>query len=69
MIQARIAVVHFLHDWRHPKPEKQAEYERLQARFPDGIKQLNLEDLEADWAVSGLRDKGSDPVDETGHQS
>lgn len=69
MLQAKISAVYFLHDWSHPDADKQAEYARLQARFPDGIKRLDLDDSEATWAVSTLRSKGKGPVDETGHQA
>jgi dCMP deaminase len=68
LLQAKIEAVFFLHDWSHPDAEKQAEYARLQGRFPGGIRQLKMEDLEADWAVSALRSKGLGRTDETGHQ-
>jgi dCMP deaminase len=68
LLQAKVKAVYFLHDWEHPDAAKQAEYQRLQARFPEGIKRLELEDPEAAWAVSVLREKGKGRVDETGHQ-
>lgn len=69
MLQAKIKAAYFLHDWAHPDTEKQGEYLRLQTRFPDGIKKLDLKDPEAEWAVSALRSKGQGSVDETGHQA
>jgi dCMP deaminase len=69
MLQAKIQAVYFLHDWAHPDADKQSEYTRLQARFPDGIKRIALDDPDAAWAVSSLRAKGTGPVDETGHQT
>ncbi|MFY4730579.1 deoxycytidylate deaminase [Nitrospira sp. BLG_2] len=69
LLQAKISAVYFLHDWSHPDTDKQAEYARLQARFPNGIKRIDLDDPDAIWAVSALRAKGKGPVDETGHQA
>jgi dCMP deaminase len=69
MLQAKIQAVYFIHDWAHPDSDKQAEYNRLQARFPGGIRKLDIDDAYAEWAVSALRSKGKGPVDETGHQA
>jgi dCMP deaminase len=69
MLQAKINAVYFIHDWMHPDTDKQAEYSRLQARFPGGIRKLDHDDPDASWAVSSLRDKGKNSVDETGHQA
>jgi dCMP deaminase len=68
MLQAHIDAVFFLHDWSHPDETKRAEYERLQARFPGGIRQLPVEDPDAAWAVT-VRRTESEPrdADETGH--
>jgi dCMP deaminase len=68
MLQAKINEVYFLHDWAHPDAGEQAEYTRLQARFPGGIKRLELKDPDAEWAVSNLRSTGTGQVDEIGHQ-
>jgi dCMP deaminase len=58
MLQAHVDAVYYLHDWSHPDPdpERQAEYDRLQARFPGGIHPLEMEDTEANWAVSARRE-------------
>lgn len=69
LLQAQIEAVFYLHDWAHPDETKQAEFARLQARFPGGIRQLPLEDPDATWAVSSLRSQGTGRTDETGHQS
>jgi dCMP deaminase len=69
MLQTRIHAVYYLHDWTHPDAEKHAEYERLQARFPGGIRQLVMVDPEADWAVSKRRTTQPDVADETGHST
>jgi dCMP deaminase len=68
LLQARVQAVYFLHDWAHPDADKQAEYARLQTRFPGGIRRLDLRDPEAEWAISALRTAGEGRVDETGHQ-
>jgi dCMP deaminase len=67
MLQAGIREVYYLHDWTHPDPEKQAQYERLQARFPGGIRKLELVDPDAAWAVSARRSGPTGAPDEIGH--
>jgi dCMP deaminase len=63
LLQAKVKAVYYLHDWKHPDAELNAEYEKLQNRFPDGIRQLKMEDPDQDWAVSA---KAAIPQD-TGH--
>lgn len=63
LLQAKVAGVRYIHDWRHPEPALQAEYERVQARFPADVICVPLRDPDAAWAVSSGR---SSPVD-TGH--
>ena len=43
LLQARVKGVVYLEDWRHPDRELRSEYEKLQARFPDGVKPLSAE--------------------------
>jgi dCMP deaminase len=69
MLQANIKAAYFIHDWTHPDKTKQDEYQKLQGRFPEGIRQLGIADTDAEWAVSALRSKGRGAVDETGHQA
>ncbi len=64
MLQAKVHSVYYLHEWTHPDADRQAEYERLQSRFPGGIRQLPIPDPDEAWAVSSKRAKGSD---ELGH--
>jgi dCMP deaminase len=66
LLQAGVHQVFYLHDWVHPDKEKQAEYERLQSRFPRGNRQLEMEDPNAAWAVTTKRLPVARP-DETGH--
>jgi len=67
MLQAHVEAVYYLHDWIHPDLEKQAEYQRLQSRFPGGIRQVRVEDPDAEWAVTTRRAPVSEHTDETGH--
>jgi dCMP deaminase len=67
MLQAGVRQVFYLHDWIHPDREKQGEYERLQARFPGGIRRLEIDDPRAEWAVSRRREHGPAGTDEIGH--
>ncbi len=41
----------YIHDWEHPDPDLQAEYNRIQTRFPGGINGLEIEDPDAAWAL------------------
>lgn len=66
MLQAHVAAVRYLHDWAHPDERTQAEYERLQARLPGGVHRLDIDDPDADWAVSRRRAAAA-ATDETGH--
>ena len=56
LLQAGIAQVYYLHDWRYPDDDVQAAYELIQNRIPRGVKQLQMEDPDADWAVSARRE-------------
>jgi dCMP deaminase len=66
LLQAGIRAVYFLHDWAHPDKDKLSEYQKLQSRFPDGIRHLAVADPRAEWAVSQKRPVRG-PTDETGH--
>lgn len=65
LLQAKIRKVLYLHDWTALDGKKKAEYERLQARFPDGINQLKISDPDEAWAVSAKKEEKT--IDETGH--
>jgi len=62
MLQAKVEAVYYLHDWGHPNPAHQAEYERLQGRFSNGIHHLEMEDPDVGWAVS-KRPPSNSPCD------
>ncbi len=51
LLQAGVDRVVYIHDWQHPDPAFQHEYNRIQARFSGGINQLDIEDPDRDWAL------------------
>ncbi len=55
LLQAKITSVYYLHEWAYPDPEMQDTYSRLQEHFPAGVRRVDLEDAEAEWALSALR--------------
>ena len=55
LLQAKIRSVHYIHDWIYPEPEMQQTYASLQEQFPHNIAQVEIEDSEAEWAVTRLR--------------
>lgn len=64
MLQASISEVWFIHDWTHPDDEYMNQYELIQARFPGGIRQMDVLDGEETWARAGRTTPG-----DTGHRS
>lgn len=62
LLQAGISAVRYLHEWRHPDDSVWIEYEKLQARFSAGVKQVAIDDPDASWAVSAVRSEAT-----TGH--
>lgn len=67
LLQAKINAVHFIHEWSHPDKEKQEHYQLLQARFPGGIRRMQIVDPNADWAVRSRRNSPAISTDEIGH--
>ena len=55
LLQAKISTVYFLHEWAYPDPAKQREYEHLQSFIPGGLIRVDIDDPNAEWAVSNLR--------------
>jgi dCMP deaminase len=69
MLQAKVESVYYIADWGHPDSEQSHEFERIQTRFPGGIRQLDMEDPEADWAISKPAAKAAlGPADRHGSQ-
>lgn len=56
MLQAGIVGVYYLHEWMHPDPAVRAEYERLLAKYPGGVRRLEIEDPDEEWALSSRRE-------------
>lgn len=69
MLQVGIDTVYFLHPWTYPDPAVQAEYEKLLSRFPGGVKRLQMEDPDAAWAITSLRNAAVSQSDDTGHSA
>jgi dCMP deaminase len=69
LLQAQARAVCYLHDWAHPDAEKQAQYQLLQGRVPEGIRRLEIPDPDEAWAQSNRRLPAAVKPDETGHQS
>lgn len=67
MLQVHIEGVYYLHPWTYPDEKVQIEYDKLLSRFPGGVKQLQMEDPDAAWAVSSLRVPVVGESDDTGH--
>lgn len=53
LLQAGVQRVYYLHDWQHPDAELQAQYRALEARFPEGVKPVDVEDPGREWATGG----------------
>ncbi len=50
LLQAGIKAVYYRWGWKHPDHEVWTEYENLQNRFPEGMRQVNMPDPDKDWA-------------------
>lgn len=55
LLQAKISTVYYLHEWTYPDVTKQREYEHLQSFIPGGLIRVDIDDPDAEWAVSNLR--------------
>jgi dCMP deaminase len=50
LLQAKVSGIYYLHDWTHPIEALADQYELIQARFPDRVRQLTMDDPEEAWA-------------------
>ena len=50
MLQAKVDTIYFIHDWQHPVSSLQQQYKLIQNKLPGGVRQVEVDDLEADWA-------------------
>ena len=58
LVQARINSVSYLHEWSHPlEDDLREQYLGLARRFQGGVRRVELNDPDAEWAVSSLREK------------
>ena len=64
LLQTGVKGVRYLHPWEYPDVDLRVEYERIQTRFTAGVKQVLIEDLQVEWAVSAARK--FDPSSHTG---
>ncbi len=55
IIQAKINAVYYLHEWVYPDAGRQQSYETLLSYIPEGVIPVEMEDEDAEWAVSNLR--------------
>jgi dCMP deaminase len=55
LLQAGIYKVHYLHPWIYPDEQMQQIYQQLQQQFGGGMHAVEIEDEEANWAVSAGR--------------
>ena len=55
LLQAKVNSVYYLHEWVYPVQAMQKNYLYLQSRFPKGVIRVDLDDPQAEWAVSSLR--------------
>ena len=56
ILQASINAVYYLHDWVYPDHTKQTSYSDLQSFVPGGGNKVVIDDPDAAWAVSSLRE-------------
>ena len=57
LLQAKVSGVFFVHEWRHPDEELWEQYRTLTRRFPEGMNRLAIDDPDAEWALSRLREE------------
>ena len=50
LLQAKVTGIYYLHDWTHHIEALADQYELIQARFPDRVRQLEMEDPDDAWA-------------------
>ena len=58
LLQAGVRGVYYLHEWAYPDPQMQASYAEVQAQFADGVREVEIEDEQAAWAISRIRKDG-----------
>ena len=54
MLQAKVHTIYFIHDWQHPIDSLQEQYVMAQDKLPGGVRHLDINDPDADWANGKL---------------
>ena len=54
LLQARVAAVHYMHEWSPADDLSRPELRKIHGRFPKGMKRVELDDPRAEWAVPWL---------------
>jgi hypothetical protein len=60
LFQAKVRGIYYLHEWAYEIRELHDQYELLQARFPERVRQLKMDDPDDDWANNRIEEKGKD---------
>ena len=50
MLQAKVHTIYYIHNWQHPIDTLQEQYLMAQDKLRGGVRQLEVDDPEADWA-------------------
>jgi len=50
LLQAKVHTIYYIHDWAHPIDSLQDQYLLAQSKFPGGVRKVEVEDPEAEWA-------------------
>ena len=50
MLQAKVKIIYYLHEWQHPLETLREQYELIQNALPGGVIRIDLDDPESDWA-------------------
>jgi dCMP deaminase len=50
LLQAKVHTIYYIHDWAHPVDSLQEQYLLAQSKLPGGVRKVEIEDPEAEWA-------------------
>ncbi len=50
LLQAKVHTIYYIHDWAHPIDSLQEQYLLAQSKLPGGVRKVEIEDPEAEWA-------------------
>ena len=66
LLQAKVRAVYYLHEWAPADNSLKTELKKLHGRFPRGMKKIELEDPDVEWALPWTVSNGHE---DTGHPS